>query len=116
MKALRVFLGCLVFATLLTTVGCPGGAPPKDADVSPQIREAFDKAGLKDVAVRQDKDAGAIVVSGHVATPADKAQALSIASEIGQPQIVSDQITVVPPAAASGAPSVGPAKKATPSK
>jgi osmotically-inducible protein OsmY len=67
------------------------------ADVSGGIRTSLDQAGFKDVSVKQDIDKGVVTLSGHVAADADKAQAEAIAKSMAGPQVVSDEIAVIPP-------------------
>lgn len=75
--------------------GC-GISPTKSPDVSVQIRQSLDQAGLKDVSVNQDREKGVVTLAGTVVSEADKAQAESIAKSIAGLQVVSDQIGVRP--------------------
>jgi osmotically-inducible protein OsmY len=89
----------MVAAGLLT--GC--SQTVKSPDVADDIRKALDQAGLKKVAVDQDREKGVVTLGGHVAGDGDKAQAESIAKSIAGGQVVSDQIAVVPPGGESDA-------------
>jgi osmotically-inducible protein OsmY len=69
----------------------------KATDVSDSLRASLDQAGLKDVSLRQDRDKGVVTLGGHVKADADKAQVESIAQSIAGPEVVSNQIAVIPP-------------------
>jgi preprotein translocase subunit SecD len=49
----------------------------KSPDLTNQIRNALDQAGLKDVNVKQDRDKGVVTLTGTTASDADKSQAES---------------------------------------
>jgi osmotically-inducible protein OsmY len=68
----------------------------KSPDVSDNIRKALDQAGLKTVSISQDREKGVVTLGGHVSADNDKAQAETIARSIAGPQVVSDQIAVLP--------------------
>jgi osmotically-inducible protein OsmY len=65
--------------------------------VADQIRHALDQPGYKDVSVSQDRDKGVVTLTGHVAADADKTIAENIPRGLAGPQVVSDQISVLPP-------------------
>ncbi|MGB2604335.1 MAG: BON domain-containing protein [Candidatus Sulfotelmatobacter sp.] len=90
-------LMALAFAGLLDCSRIPSKSP----EVSNSIRKSLDQAGLKDVAVSQDRDKGVVTLAGNVAADGDKAQAESIAKAIAVGQVVADQIAVLPPGAES---------------
>jgi len=92
---IRSTLGAAVILGTAMLAGC-GTSPTKSPDVSSQIRQNLDQAGLKDVKVDDDRDKGVVTLSGTVANQADKAQAESIAKSIAGAQIVADQIGVRP--------------------
>jgi osmotically-inducible protein OsmY len=71
----------------------------KSPEVSGNIRQSLDQAGLKEVSVDQDREKGVLTLSGHVTADRDKAQAESIAMSLAGRQVVSDQIAVIPPGA-----------------
>jgi hyperosmotically inducible periplasmic protein len=75
--------------------GCSTAAT-KSPDVSESIRHSLDEANFKDVSVSQDRDKGVVTLGGSVKADGDKAQAESIARSIAGPQVVSDQIAVIP--------------------
>ena len=81
-----------------TMAGC-STASSKSPDVAGDIRKSLDSAGLKDVSVSQDRDKGVVTLSGHVPSDFDKTQAESMARSAAGPQVVSDQIAVLPPGA-----------------
>ena len=102
LKPCLSLLGMVVFGTL---AGCSTEST-KTADISDSIRTALDQANLKDVSVNQDRDKGVVTLGGHVAADADKSQAESIARSMAGPQVVANQIAVIPPGAESEAKTV----------
>lgn len=96
MKTLKPCLGLLAVVALGTLAACSMNSK-RAADVSGGIRTSLDQAGFKDVSVKQDIDKGVVTLSGHVAADADKAQAEAIAKSMAGPQVVSDEIAVIPP-------------------
>ena len=105
MKILRLYLGILMLLAVGSTIGC-SKASTKSPDVADSIRKSLDQAGLKSVSVSQDRDKGVVTLTGNVAADSDKSQAESIAASIAAGQVVSNQIAVVPPGAASDAKTV----------
>jgi len=95
MKTLKLRLSLLAMVVAGTLSGC-STASTKAADVSGSIRTSLDQAGLKDVSASEDRDQGVVTLAGHVPTDADKSQAESIARSIAGPQVVSNQIAVLP--------------------
>ena len=75
--------------------GCSGTAA--SPDVSGNIRQSLDQAGLKDVSVSQNRDKGIVTLGGQVASDGDKSQAESLAKSFAGTQVVADQIAVIPP-------------------
>ncbi len=104
MKTLKLLITLLTLLIVGISVGCSGTT--KSPDVSDSIRKSLDQAGLKDVSVSQDRDKGVVTLGGHVSSDGDKSQAESIAKSIAGGQVVSNQIGVVPPTAASEAKTV----------
>src|SRR5277367_475712 len=82
-------------AALLATSAC--SSAHKAPDVSSDVRRSLDQAGLKNVSVSQDRDKGVVSLTGHVASDADKAQAESIAKANAGPEVVANEIAVLPP-------------------
>jgi len=95
MKTIKVFATVVMLLAIGTMVGCWGGSP-KSADVSGSIRQALDQAGLKDVAVSQDRDKGIVTLGGQVTNQNDKMQAESLAKSFAGTQVVADQVAVIP--------------------
>ena len=95
MKTLKPWLSLLAVVVVGTLAGC-STTSTKSADVAGQIRTSLDQAGFKDVSTSQDREKGVVTLSGHVATDGDKLQAESIAKSIAGPQVVSNQIAVIP--------------------
>jgi osmotically-inducible protein OsmY len=95
MKTLGTFLAALFLFVTTTLVGCTTPAT-KSPDVAGDIRTSLNQAGLKDVSVSQDRDKGIVTLGGTVKADSDKAQAESIAKSIAGPQVVADEIAVVP--------------------
>ncbi len=96
MKILKPGLSLLAAVAVGTLIGC-STAPPKAADVSDSIHTSLVQAGFKDVSVSQDRDKGVVTLGGHVTADGDKSQAESIARSLAGPQVVSNQIAVLPP-------------------
>jgi osmotically-inducible protein OsmY len=95
MKTFKLCWSLLAVAAIETLVGCSTGST-KAADVSGGIRTSLDQAGLKGVSVTEDHDKGVVTLGGHVGADAEKLQAQSIATSMAGPQVVSNQIAVVP--------------------
>jgi hyperosmotically inducible protein len=95
MKAFKIAAILLAFVVLGVLSGC-SATSAKSPDVSSSIRSSLDRAGLKDVSVSQDRDKGVVTLEGQVASEADKSQAESLAKSLAGPQVVADQIAVVP--------------------
>ena len=102
MKMLKPSLSLLAVVLIGALAGC-STTSRKSADISGSIRTSLDQAGLKDVSVTQDRDKGVVTLSGHVAADADKSNAESIARSAAGSEVVSDEIAVIPPGAASDA-------------
>src|SRR4051812_37742996 len=80
------FLALLAICTL---AGCTRQST-RSPDVSGAIRQSLDQAGLKDVAIRQDREKGVVTLDGHVESDDAKMRAESIArSQAGQ-QVVAN--------------------------
>lgn len=91
MKTLKPYL-----LTLAAVVLAACASSTKTPDVSGSIRTSLDQAGFKDVSTSQDRDKGVVILGGHVAADADKAQAESIARSFAGNQVVANQIAVIP--------------------
>jgi hyperosmotically inducible protein len=95
MKTHRVFVTVLALLAAGAISGC-SGTSAKSPDVSDSIRKSLDQAGFKDVSVSQDRDKGVVTLGGQVGSENDKAQAESLAKSYAGPQVVADQIAVIP--------------------
>jgi hyperosmotically inducible protein len=102
MKTIKPCLPVLAVVLVGTLVGCSMKST-KSAAVSDSIRTSLDQAGLKAVSVTQDREKGVVTLSGNVAADADKSNAESIAKSVAGAEVVSNQIAVIPPGAASDA-------------
>ena len=102
MKSLKTYLTLLSMVLVGTLAGC-STTPTKAPDVSAGIRQSLDSANLKDVSVSQDRDKGVVTLGGHVPADADKDQAESIAKSMAGPQVVANEIAVIPPGLESDA-------------
>ena len=103
--AMRTLHSCLALCTLIvvgTLSGC-GAAPAKSVDITDPLRHSLDDANLKDVSVHQDRDKGVVTLGGHVPADAAKSQAESIARSLAGPQVIANEIAVVPAGAESDA-------------
>jgi len=95
MKKLRLSVALFTLLAAGMLAGC-SGPTTKSPDVSDSIRKSLDQAGLKGVAVSQDRDKGIVTLSGQVASENDKLQAESLAKSYAGTQVVADQIAVIP--------------------
>ena len=95
MKMLKPCLSLLAVVVIGTLAGCSTNST-RSANVSGGIRTSLDQAGLKGVSVTEDHDKGVVTLGGHVGADAEKLQAQSIATSMAGPQVVSNQIAVVP--------------------
>ena len=92
-----------VFA-IIASGGLTGCAKnTKSADVVSSVRAALAQAGLADVTAREDLDKGVLTLGGHVAADADKERAEGLAKTLAGPQVVANEIAVIPPGAESEA-------------
>lgn len=80
---------------LATALAC-SSRPPKAPDVTTNIRQALDQAGLNDVSVSQDRDKNVVTLTGKVPTDNDRTQAESIARSIAGTQVVANEVAVTP--------------------
>ena len=96
MRTLKLCTALLVMLVIGGLTAC-SSASTKSPDVSDNIRKSLDQAGLKAVSVSQDREKGVVTLSGNVPSQSDKAQAESIATSLAAGQVVSDQVSVVPP-------------------
>jgi osmotically-inducible protein OsmY len=95
MKMLKPCLSLLAMVVVGALAGCSMKST-RSADVSGGIRTSLDQAGLKAVSVTEDHDKGVVTLGGNVTADAEKSQAESIAKSMAGPQVVSNQIAVIP--------------------
>ena len=94
MKKLRLSVVMVALLAVGILAGCSG--PAASPDVAGSIQKSLDQAGLKRVAVSQDRAKGIVTLSGQVASENDKSQAESLAKSLAGAQVVADQIAVIP--------------------
>ncbi len=104
MKIIKVTSVLSLSFVLAIALAC-SSRPPKAPDVTTNIRQALDQAGLNDVSVSQDRDKNVVTLTGKVTADNDRTQAESIARSIAGTQVVANEIAVTP------AGEEGPAKK-----
>jgi osmotically-inducible protein OsmY len=68
----------------------------KSPDVESAVRQSLDRASLKDVSVKQDRDKGIVTLGGHVTSDMAKSQAETLAKENAPGQVVANEIVVTP--------------------
>jgi hyperosmotically inducible protein len=95
MKNPKILLSALAVILFGSIAGCSNTT--KSPDVTGTIRTSLNQAGLSNVSVSQDRDKGIVTLSGNVPSENDKSQAESIAKSIASPQVVANQIAVLPP-------------------
>jgi len=100
----RITLASALFGAFLMIGGC--ARQPKAADVSSNVRNALNQAGLKDVSVTEDRDKGVVTLGGKVISDDQKSQADSIAKSNAGNLVVANEVAVVPPNDASAAKTV----------
>lgn len=91
MKSLN---GILVAVALAATFACTTNT--KAPDVTDNVRNALNSAGLTDVKVNQDRDKNVVTLTGNVPTDEDKGRAESIAKSQAGSAVVADEIGVRP--------------------
>jgi hyperosmotically inducible protein len=96
MKKLKLSVAMLTLLSAGFVAGC-ASTDVKSPDVSSSIRTSLDQAGLKDVSVNQDRDKGVVTLGGQVVSDSDKERAEALARSLAGPQVVADQIAVLPP-------------------
>jgi hyperosmotically inducible protein len=96
MKTTKLLVGLPAVLAVGIIAGCRQ-SPPQSPDVSANIRNSLDQAGLKSVSVSQDRVKGIVTLGGQVDTDGEKTQADSLANSLAGGQVVADQIAVIPP-------------------
>jgi len=101
MKTFRPLAVCAVaIAALLAGCSTTSTQAP---DVTATVRTTLDQAGFKDVSATQDREKGVVTLGGHVAADEDKLRAEALVKSVAGPQVVSNQIAVLPPGVESDA-------------
>jgi hyperosmotically inducible protein len=95
MKTIKLMVTLLTLLAIGVLVGCSESST-KSPDITDSIRKSLDQAGLKDVAVSQDRDKGVVTLSGQVTSENDKSQAESLTKSLAGIQVVANQIAVIP--------------------
>ena len=95
MKTTKAASAVLLSFILVLGSAC-ANRPPKAPDVTTNIRQALDRAGLNDVSVSQDRDKNVVTLTGKVASDDDKTRAESIARSAAGTQVVANEIAVRP--------------------
>ena len=98
MKLVKQYLPVLVIVVAGSLVGCSTNTT-KAADVTDNVRASLDRAGLKNVKIRQDIDKGVVELTGNVATSGDKTNAAAIAQSIAPALVIANEIAVLTPGA-----------------
>lgn len=70
---------------------------PKAPNMADTIHDSLQRAGLRDVSVKDDRDKAEITLGGKVQSYGEKMQAESIAKASAGGQVVADEIAVLPP-------------------
>jgi hyperosmotically inducible periplasmic protein len=89
--------GALLSLLVLMPVSGCSSSHEKSPEVTSQIRNSLDQAGLKSVNVSQNRDKGVVTLTGTAQSETQRGQAESIAKSIATNQVVSNEIAVEPP-------------------
>ena len=95
MKMPKLLFTLLSMLAVGILAGC-STTTAKSPDVSDNIRKSLDQAGFKNISVSQDRDKGIVTLGGQVSSESDKSQAEALAKSLAGPQVLADQIAVVP--------------------
>jgi hyperosmotically inducible protein len=95
MNTIKLLFASLTLLAIGATSGC-SGASAKSPDVSDNIRNSLDQAGFKNVSVKEDRDKGVVTLGGNVTSENAKSQAETLAKSLAGPQVVADEIAVIP--------------------
>lgn len=94
MKTIKAVSTLLIAVAVATALAC--SSQHKAPDVTSDVRNALNQAGLNDVSVSQDRDKGVVTLTGKAATNDDKAKAESITRSIAGNEVVANEIGVRP--------------------
>ncbi|MCL5286973.1 MAG: BON domain-containing protein, partial [Acidobacteria bacterium] len=113
----KVFLLCVVVATMLAAAGCSTG--PSDEAIASDIKaRMFSDAQLKSANVQVTAKNGEVTLAGEVPSEAARYAAFKLAAETKGVTKVNDQMTVqmaqAAPAPAAAEPDPAPAPKPAP--
>ena len=100
MILIKQYLPLLAVVVAGSLAGCATSSTQAE-DVSDRVRASLDRAGLKAVKVRQERDKGVVTLSGNVASSGDKSNAAAIAQSIAPTQVVANEIAVLTPGSES---------------
>ena len=95
MNTIKLLFASLTLLAIGATLGC-SGASAKSPDVSDNIRNSLDQAGVKNVSVKEDRDKGVVTLGGNVTSENAKSQAETLAKSLAGAQVVADEIAVIP--------------------
>jgi hyperosmotically inducible periplasmic protein len=84
------------FLSLTLAAGLACNTQDKNPDVTANVRQGLNQAGLNDVSVSEDRDKGVVTLSGKTASDSQKAQAEDIAKSAAGSMVVADEIAVRP--------------------
>ncbi len=85
------------FLILTLAAGVACSKQDKNPDVTANVRQSLDQAGLNDVSVSEDRDKGVVTLSGKTASDDQKSQAETIAKSAAGSMVVADEIAVRSP-------------------
>ena len=85
-----------VLLTLTLAAGFACSKQDKAPDVTSNIRQNLNQAGLTDVSVSEDRDKGVVTLTGQTASDDQKSQAESIAKSAAGSLVIADEIAVRP--------------------
>ena len=91
---MKAFITVSMSMLLAAAMACSSNT--KAPDVTDNVRNALNSAGLNDVRVSQDRDKNVVTLSGNVPTDEDKGRAESIAKSQAGSAVVADEIGVRP--------------------
>ena len=86
----------LFLSLVLAIASACANRPPNAPDITANVRQALDQAGLNDISVSQDRDKNVVTLTGKVPTDDDKTRAESIARSVAGTEVVANEIAVRP--------------------
>ncbi len=94
MTTVKTFGASFLALILAATFAC--NAKEQAPDVTSNVRQGLNQAGLNDVSVSEDRDKGVVTLTGKTASDDQKAQAESIAKQAAGNLVVANEIAVRP--------------------